>query len=104
MLESRLPLVTFYLTERCNSRCVSCDYWRHGRRDASLDSVRQVLPDLARLGTRVALLSGGEPLLNPEWQAIAALLRAGGARPWLLTSGLSGPRQAAAAATLMDSI
>src|SRR3954468_2913891 len=76
MLESRLPLVTFYLTERCNSRCVSCDYWRHGRRDASLDSVRQVLPDLARLGTRVALLSGGEPLLNPEWQENAASYQA----------------------------
>ena len=59
-----LPLVTFYLTERCNSRCITCDYWRHGRKDATLESVARVLPDLRRLGTRVALLSGGEPLLN----------------------------------------
>ena len=29
----RLPLVTLFLSERCNSRCVSCDYWRHGRHE-----------------------------------------------------------------------
>ena len=35
-MQRTLPLVTLYLTERCNSRCVTCDYWRHGRqgRDA----------------------------------------------------------------------
>ena len=32
----QLPLVTLYLTERCNSRCVTCDYWRHGRKDVTL--------------------------------------------------------------------
>jgi MoaA/NifB/PqqE/SkfB family radical SAM enzyme len=60
----RLPLVTLYLTERCNSRCVTCDYWRHGRTDLDLESVRRLLPSLARLQTRVVLLSGGEPLLT----------------------------------------
>ena len=34
----RLPLVTLYLTERCNSRCVTCDYWRHGRVNVDLAS------------------------------------------------------------------
>jgi MoaA/NifB/PqqE/SkfB family radical SAM enzyme len=104
MPEQRLPLVTFYLTERCNSRCVTCDYWRHGRRDASLESVLRVLPDLERLGTRVALLSGGEPLLNSQWQAIAGALRSAHIQPWLLTSGLSLAKHAVAAASLMDSI
>jgi Fe-coproporphyrin III synthase len=100
----RLPLVTLYLTERCNSRCVTCDYWRHGRKDASLASVERMLPDLARLGTRVALLSGGEPLLNPEWPAIAGLLRARGIECWLLTSGLSLAKHAQRAAGLFRSI
>ena len=66
-----LPLVTLYLTERCNSRCVTCDYWRHGRRDVTLESVTRLLPELEALGTRTALISGGEPLLNPEWPQIA---------------------------------
>jgi Fe-coproporphyrin III synthase len=104
MLDRTLPLVTFYLTERCNSRCITCDYWRHGRKDATLESVTRVLPDLRRLGTRVALLSGGEPLLNPEWRSIAAILRDDGISVWLLTSGLSLAKHAAAAAGLFDSI
>ena len=36
---AQLPLVTLYLSDRCNSRCVTCDYWRHGRRDITLESV-----------------------------------------------------------------
>lgn len=99
-----LPLVTLYLTERCNSRCVTCDYWRHGRKDATLASVERMLPDLASLGTRAALLSGGEPLLNPEWPAIAALLRAHGIECWLLTSGLSLAKHAARATASFQSI
>jgi Fe-coproporphyrin III synthase len=104
MREATLPLVTFYLTERCNSRCVTCDYWRHGRNDATLESVLQVLPDLRMLDTRVALLSGGEPLLNPEWPAIAGALRDAGIKVWLLTSGLSLAKHAGAAAACFDSI
>lgn len=64
----------------------------------------RVLPDLVRLGTRVALLSGGEPLLNPQWQAIADALRGAGVRPWLLTSGLSLAKHAGAAAGRVESI
>jgi len=100
----RLPLVTLYLTERCNSRCVTCDYWRHGRRDLDLESVRQLLPELTRLRTEVALISGGEPLLNPEWRAIAETLRSGGLRLWLLTSGLSLAKHARHVAGLFDAV
>lgn len=100
----RLPLITLYLTERCNSRCVTCDYWRHGRRDASLEDVRRLLPDLRRLDTRMALLSGGEPLLNPEWPQIAELLRDAGIERWLLTSGLSLAKHARRATELFQAI
>jgi MoaA/NifB/PqqE/SkfB family radical SAM enzyme len=100
----RLPLVTLYLTERCNSRCVTCDYWRHGRIDMNLEAVTRLLPGLAQMRTRVVLLSGGEPLLNPEWADIAQLLRASGLKLWLLTSGLSLAKHARRAARLFDAI
>jgi len=99
-----LPLVTIYLSERCNSRCVTCDYWRHGTRDFSLESTRRMLRDLRALGTRDVLISGGEPLLNPEWREIAALLGSNGMDLWLLTSGLSLAKHAADAARLFRSI
>ena len=100
----RLPLATLYLTERCNSRCITCDYWRHGRDNMSLESVTRLLPSLARLETRVVLLSGGEPLMNPEWAEIAQLLRASGMQLWLLTSGLSLLKHARRAGQLFDAI
>jgi MoaA/NifB/PqqE/SkfB family radical SAM enzyme len=99
-----VPLLTLYLTERCNSRCVSCDYWRHGREDISTDSVARLLPDLAQLGTRQVLISGGEPLIHPQWGEIAQLLRDHGLDLWLLTSGLSLAKHAARAATLFESV
>jgi Fe-coproporphyrin III synthase len=99
-----LPLVTLYVTDRCNSRCVTCDYWRHGRTNMTLGDVSRMLPSLSALGTEVVLLSGGEPLLNPEWAEIAGLLRARGIRVWLLTSGLALAKHAVRAASLCDSI
>jgi len=50
------------------------------------------------------LLSGGEPLLNPEWPLIAEALRAEGLKVWLLTSGLALAKHARRAAGLFDSI
>jgi MoaA/NifB/PqqE/SkfB family radical SAM enzyme len=100
----RLPLVTLYLTERCNSRCVTCDYWRSGHGDLDLASVKQLLPSLVELQTQVVLISGGEPLINPEWAEIAELLRRSGLRLWLLTSGLSLEKHARRAAQLFDAI
>jgi MoaA/NifB/PqqE/SkfB family radical SAM enzyme len=99
-----LPLVTLYLTDRCNSRCVTCDYWRHGRTNLTLAGLEPMLPALGALHSQVVLLSGGEPLLNPEWQAIAARLRESGLRLWLLTSGLSLAKHAPAATRLFDAI
>jgi MoaA/NifB/PqqE/SkfB family radical SAM enzyme len=103
-MPNTLPVVTLYASERCNSRCVSCDYWRHGAKDVSLESVRRLLPELAALRTRVVVLSGGEPVLNPEWQHIAALLRSRGLELWLLTSGLSLAKHAERVAELFQSI
>jgi MoaA/NifB/PqqE/SkfB family radical SAM enzyme len=101
---ARLPLVTLYLTDRCNSRCVTCDYWRHGKDDMTLAAVRRLLPSLARLHTELVLLSGGEPLLNPEWPLIAEALRAQGLQVWLLTSGLALAKHARRAAGVFHSI
>lgn len=100
----RLPLATLYLTERCNSRCVSCDYWRHGRRDIDPAAVQRLLPDLRALGTHTVLVSGGEPLLHPQWAAIAALLRGAGLRLWLLTAGLALAKQASTVAQHFEQV
>jgi MoaA/NifB/PqqE/SkfB family radical SAM enzyme len=62
------------------------------------------LPSLVQLQTQVVLLSGGEPLLNPDWAPIAELLRSQGLQVWLLTSGLSLLKHTRRAAALFHSI
>ena len=101
---SRLPLVTLYVTERCNSRCVSCDHWRHGRRDLDLRFVERLWPSLEHLRTRIVVLSGGEPLVHPQWQDIAAFLKSKGVDVWLLAAGLALAKQARRAVRVFDSI
>jgi Fe-coproporphyrin III synthase len=100
----RLPLVSLYLTERCNSRCVTCDYWRYGRADMTLDAVASRLPSLLALQTRVVLISGGEPLMNPQWLDIARLLKGNGLKLWLLTSGLALAKHARSVVPLFDTV
>jgi MoaA/NifB/PqqE/SkfB family radical SAM enzyme len=91
-----LPLVVFFPTSRCNSRCVSCDWWRSsGAGDLTLEEIDQVADALPGLGTRLVVFSGGEPLLRPEVFEAADLFRARGVSLHLLTSGILLERSAA---------
>jgi MoaA/NifB/PqqE/SkfB family radical SAM enzyme len=84
-----LPLLIFYPTGRCNSRCVSCDWWKQtGADDLSLDEIARLAESLPALGTRMAVFSGGEPLLRPEVFDAAQLFRQRGIALHLLTSGV----------------
>src|SRR3954470_17888847 len=84
-----LPLVIFYPTGRCNSRCVSCDWWKQtGADDLTLAEIEGLADALPALGTRMVVFSGGEPLLRPEVFDAARLFRARGMRLHLLTSGV----------------
>src|ERR1700688_3912789 len=84
-----LPLVIFYPTSRCNSRCASCDWWKcSGAGVLTLEEMGEGASALPALGTRLVLFSGGEPLLRPEVFEAARMFRANGARLHLLTTGV----------------
>lgn len=99
-----LPLVILYLTDGCNSRCVSCDIWRNVRRDMPLEIVRQVAAESAQLGLRWVLLSGGEAMQHPEWASAAEILRETGCHVMLLTNGLLLRKQADIVAGAVDEV
>lgn len=85
-----LPLVMFGVTARCNSRCASCDFWKaDGASDLTAGEVARLADELAALGTRVVVFTGGEPLYRPDVFELADIFRARGLRPHLLTSGLA---------------
>jgi MoaA/NifB/PqqE/SkfB family radical SAM enzyme len=84
-----LPLVMFSPTSRCNSRCISCDWWkRSGEDDLTIDEIDRVSSEMADLGTKLVVFSGGEPLLRAEVFEAARLFRARGLGLHLLTSGV----------------
>ena len=91
-----LPLVIFFPTSRCNSRCVSCDWWRSsGADDLALAEIDDVAEALEALDTKVVVFSGGEPLIRPDVFEAADAFRRRGMRLHLLTSGVGlGPRAA----------
>ena len=99
-----LPLAILYVTDRCNSRCITCDYWQYGQTNLPIAQARRLAPELRALGTRVVLLSGGEPLLHPHWDEVAGALRDAGLRLWLLTAGLSLARHAARVSELCERV
>ena len=99
-----LPLAILYVTDRCNSRCITCDYWQYGQTNLPVAEARRLAPELRALGTKVVLLSGGEPLLHPHWDEVAGALRQAGLRLWLLTAGLSLARHAARVGELCERV
>src|SRR3989304_8883817 len=84
-----LPLGIVYLTDRCNSKCVTCDYWRYGQTFLSEDRARALAAEFDRLDTRTVLLSGGEPLLHPHWAERARILAGGRRKRWLSPARLA---------------
>ena len=72
---------------RCNLSCAYCnEYDDHSAPVPTRDVLRRV-DRLAALGTGVVTLSGGEPLLHPDLDAIIGRIRGHGAIATLITNG-----------------
>jgi MoaA/NifB/PqqE/SkfB family radical SAM enzyme len=99
-----LPLVVLYLTDGCNSRCVTCDIWRNPRRNMSMELVNQIAGECRELDMRWLLLSGGEAMQHPHWPEIARQFRDQGVYVMLLTNGLLLRRQAEEVINSVDEV
>ena len=78
------------LTNRCNLRCRHCYSSADQRAEGelTLEEIESVADELAGEGVRLAVLSGGEPLLREDIFEIAELLKRKGIRTYLSTNGL----------------
>ena len=100
-----LPILLYAPTSRCNSRCVSCDWWRSdGAADLRRDEVESLCRELPALGTKLVVFTGGEPLVREDVFELADRFRARGVVLHLLTSGLALERHAAAVAERFDAV
>jgi Fe-coproporphyrin III synthase len=61
-----VPVLAGYkITNKCNLRCTHCPFWRRSGPEQGFDGAVSTLERLARLGVRILILEGGEPLI---WQ------------------------------------
>jgi len=72
---------------RCNLSCTYCNEYDDRSKPVPLETVGHRLDLLAGLGTTIVTVSGGEPLLHPDLDAIIAHIRRNHAIAGMITNG-----------------
>lgn len=75
-------------TRRCNLDCAYCNEYDKVSSPVPLNRMLRRIDRLAELGTTIITLSGGEPMLHPDLDAIIQRIRQRGAIATLITNGL----------------
>jgi len=89
-LRDRIPISgTMELTSRCNLRCVHC--YISGSREPEpglgTEALMDVIDQIADEGCLWLLLTGGEPLLRPDFREVYGHVKSRGILPMLFTNG-----------------
>src|SRR4051794_1294892 len=61
---------------RCNLSCTYCNEFDDHSKPVPTETMLNRVDHLARLGTTIVTISGGEPLLHPDLDAIISHIRA----------------------------
>lgn len=72
---------------RCNLSCAYCNEYDDHSKPIALDVMKSRIDHLARLGTTIVTISGGEPILHPELDEIIAHIRSKGMIVGMITNG-----------------
>lgn len=96
-------LCNYYITYRCNARCVFCDIWRYPEKaEAAPESVLSNLAGIRRLGCRFIDFTGGEPLLHEHLPLLLRRAKQAGLITSVTTNCLLYPQRAGELAGLVD--
>ncbi|HKD07576.1 MAG TPA: radical SAM protein [Bryobacteraceae bacterium] len=89
MQESTHPILAQIIpVRRCNLDCAYCNEYDKVSTPVPIDSMLRRVDKLADLGCSIITLSGGEPTLHPDLDAIIARIHQRGAISTLITNGL----------------
>src|SRR5690606_38255967 len=72
----------------CNLKCEMCNHWRDTREPpVSAERFKEVIGELASMGTKKIHISGGEPMLRPHIPDFVELASASGIKVTMTTNG-----------------
>ena len=77
------------ITPRCNSKCNYCVNWQD--RISNIPTIEQIIDIIIaakKLGVSQILLSGGEPLMHPQWKELIKRIKNLNLNVLLITNGL----------------
>ncbi len=90
-MEFELKWLAWETTRRCNLHCVHCrsssEMEVKAHPDFPTDEGKRIIDDIASFAKPVVVLSGGEPLLRPDWHELASYGTQKGLRMCLATNG-----------------
>lgn len=67
LFSKRVPfIISWHLVNRCNRRCKYCFRWSMPCKELTTQQVLSIINDFEKIGTRVIIFSGGEPLLRDD--------------------------------------
>ncbi|MFH1229020.1 MAG: radical SAM protein [Candidatus Aenigmatarchaeota archaeon] len=81
------------ITNKCNMRCKMCDRWQWIKsnpklsKEMSLEQLKKLFSEMKSIGTEKILLSGGEPLMRPDFKEIIKSIRSHGMKVTIVTNG-----------------
>ncbi len=88
LLSTRHPVLVHIIpVRRCNLACTYCNEFDDFSKPVPLEEMFRRIDRLGAMGTSVITISGGEPLLHPELDAIIARIRKNGIMAGLITNG-----------------
>ena len=82
-----LRYLELQITDRCNLQCRHCYIGEGSHQDLSLKQIQRALVEFEEIQGLRLLLSGGEPLLHPDFWEINEILRNHAFRSVLLSNG-----------------
>ena len=88
LVSKRHPVLAHIVPmRRCNLACTYCNEFDAVSEPVPLDEMFRRVDKLGELGTSIVTISGGEPTLHPELDAIIARIRGNGMIAGLITNG-----------------
>jgi MoaA/NifB/PqqE/SkfB family radical SAM enzyme len=88
LVSTRHPLLVHIIpTRRCNLACTYCNEYDDVSEPVPTEEMFRRIDRLGEMGTGVITISGGEPLLHPNLDAIIARIRKNGIIAGLITNG-----------------
>lgn len=88
LASTRHPILAHLIPiRRCNLSCTYCNEFDDVSKPVNTDEMLRRVDHLARLGTTIITISGGEPLLHPELDLIIARIRKRGILAGMITNG-----------------